>query len=114
MEINGVAHVILTVSNFEACYPFYEKLLTYLGMKPVMQGEQMLYCVGGRTAVGIMRCDDAYRAERFAQRRVGLHHFCLRARERGHIDEIYAFVRVRGPRDITRCCSRIRTESGSR
>jgi catechol 2,3-dioxygenase-like lactoylglutathione lyase family enzyme len=82
MEINGVAHVILTVSNFEACYPFYEKLLTYLGMKPVMEGEQMLYCVGGRTAVGIMRCDEAYRAERFEQRRVGLHHLCLRAAAR--------------------------------
>jgi catechol 2,3-dioxygenase-like lactoylglutathione lyase family enzyme len=96
MEVNGVAHVILTVSNFEACYPFYEKLLTYLGMKPVMQGEQMLYCVGGRTAVGIMRCDDAHRTERFVQRRVGLHHFCLRARERGDIDEIYKFVKSMG------------------
>ena len=39
MEINGVAHVMLTVSNFEACYPFYEKLLVYLGMKPVMRSE---------------------------------------------------------------------------
>jgi catechol 2,3-dioxygenase-like lactoylglutathione lyase family enzyme len=94
MEINGVAHVILTVSNFEECYPFYEKLLTYLGMKPVMQGEQMLYCVGGRTAVGIMRCDDVYRSEKFQQRRVGLHHVCLRARERKDVDEIYAFLKT--------------------
>ena len=42
MEINGVAHVMLTVSNFEACFPFYEKLLMYLGLKPVMRSEQML------------------------------------------------------------------------
>ena len=83
MEINGVAHVMLTVSNFEACYPFYEKLLTYLGMKPVMRSEEMLYCVGGRTAVGIMRGDDSYRKEIFQQRRVGLHHVCsARARAR--------------------------------
>ena len=40
MEINGVAHVMLTVSNFEACYPFYEKLLMYLGLKPVMRSEE--------------------------------------------------------------------------
>jgi len=58
MEINGVAHVMLTVSNFEACLPFYEKLLTYLGLKPVIRSADMLYCVGGRTAVGITRCDD--------------------------------------------------------
>jgi catechol 2,3-dioxygenase-like lactoylglutathione lyase family enzyme len=100
MEINGVAHVILTVSNFEACYPFYEKLLTYLGMKPVMEGEQMLYCVGGRTAVGIMRCDEAYGAEKFEQRRVGLHHLCLRARQRGDVDEIYGFVKSMGAKIV--------------
>jgi catechol 2,3-dioxygenase-like lactoylglutathione lyase family enzyme len=86
MEINGVAHVMLTVSNFEACFPFYEKLLMYLGLKPVMRSEELLYCVGGRTAVGIMRGDDAYRAEKFVQRRVGLHHVCLRAREHGDVE----------------------------
>ena len=33
MEINGIAHVILTVNNFETAVPFYEKLLAFLGMK---------------------------------------------------------------------------------
>src|SRR5580698_3071776 len=73
MEINGVAHVMLTVSNFEACFPFYEKLLTYLGLKPVMRSEDMLYCVGGRTAVGIMR---------------------------GDVDEIYGFLRKIGAKIV--------------
>ena len=27
MEINGVAHVMLTVSDFATCLPFYEQLL---------------------------------------------------------------------------------------
>ena len=96
MEINGMAHVILTVSDFEKCYPFYEKLLVFLGLKPVIQNEQMLYCVGGRTAVGIMRCDDQYRGEKFVQRRVGLHHACLRARERADVDEVHRFVKSLG------------------
>ncbi|HEY6300479.1 MAG TPA: VOC family protein, partial [Candidatus Binatus sp.] len=100
MEINGMAHVMLTVSNFEACFPFYEKLLTYLGLKPVMRSEDMLYCVGGRTAVGIMRGDDSYRAEKFQQRRVGLHHLCLRARERGDVDEIYGYLRKIGAKIV--------------
>ena len=46
MEINGVAHVMLTVSDFEACLPFYEKLLTYLGLKPVIRNADTSYCVG--------------------------------------------------------------------
>jgi catechol 2,3-dioxygenase-like lactoylglutathione lyase family enzyme len=93
MEINGIAHVMLTVSNFEACSPFYEQVLTFLGLKPVIKTDGMLYCVGGRTAVGIMRAEGRYRDERFAQLRVGLHHVCFRARERQDVDTLYEFLR---------------------
>ncbi len=93
MEINGVAHVMLTVSNFERCLPFYESLLTFFGLKTVIKNDQTLYCVGGRTAVGIVRCDEKYKSEQFVQQRVGLHHFCLRVRERAAVDETYQHLR---------------------
>jgi len=92
MEINGVAHVMLTVSNFEKCLPFYEKLLPFLGLRPVIKNDQTLYCVGGRTAVGITRGDDTHRGERFVQRRVGLHHACFRTREHADVDEAHKFL----------------------
>jgi len=31
MEINGIAHVQLTVADFDACQTFYERLLVLLG-----------------------------------------------------------------------------------
>ena len=93
MEINGIAHVMLTVTNFEACLPFYERLLGFLGMKTVFKTDGFLYCVGGRTALGIMRADEKCRDERFVQLRVGLHHVCFRARERADVDTLYAFLR---------------------
>ena len=37
MEINGIAHIFLTVSNFAACRLFYEPLLNFLGMKTVLK-----------------------------------------------------------------------------
>ena len=92
MEINGIAHVMLTVSNFDACLPFYEKLLPYLGMRPVIQQDGWFYCVGGRTAVGIMRAEDRHQGERFVQFRVGLHHVCFRVRERTDVDAIHDFL----------------------
>jgi len=92
MEINGIAHVMLTVSNFEACHPFYHRLLTSLGLRPVIDADGMLYCVGGRTAVGIMRADERHRDERFVQFRVGLHHVCFRARSREDVDELHALL----------------------
>jgi catechol 2,3-dioxygenase-like lactoylglutathione lyase family enzyme len=100
MEINGAAHVMLTVSNFEKCRPFYEKLLRFLGLKPVIVTDQMFYCVGGRTAVGIQQCAEQYRGESFVQNRVGLHHLCLRARERGDIDEAYRFLQSIGAKIV--------------
>ena len=53
IEINGMAHVILTVSQFEIARDFYRKLLPQFGMKPVFDGDKFFYCVGGRTAIGI-------------------------------------------------------------
>jgi len=96
MEINGIAHVFLTVGDFEACQPFYERLLVFLGMKPVMRGDGFLYCVGGRTAVGLQRAAEEHRGERFVQRRVGLHHLCFRAREREDVDRVHELVRELG------------------
>jgi catechol 2,3-dioxygenase-like lactoylglutathione lyase family enzyme len=100
MEINGIAHVMLTVSNFEACRPFYERLLPFLGMKPVINADGMLYCVGGRTAVGIVRAEDVQQHERFVQLRVGLHHVCFRARNREDVDALHGLLVEMGARIV--------------
>jgi len=92
MEVNGIAHVMLTVSNFDACLPFYEQVLGFLGLRPVLKMDGMLYCVGGRTAVGIVKAEDRWCDERFAQLRVGLHHVCFRARERADVDAVHEFL----------------------
>jgi hypothetical protein len=36
MEINGMAHVILTASNFERSRDFYRELLPFLGVTAVI------------------------------------------------------------------------------
>ena len=100
MEINGIAHVILTVGDFEAGVAFYEPLLNFLGLQTVMKADGFLYCVGGRTAVGIAPAEAAHRGERFVQLRVGLHHVCFRARTREDVDAVHAFVAARGARIV--------------
>lgn len=86
IAINGMAHVILTVSNWEAARAFYKALMPDFGMSCVFDGPEFCYHVGARTAVGIRKCDPAFADERFVQYRVGLHHLCLRARTREDID----------------------------
>ncbi len=96
MEINGIAHLMLTVSDFEKCKPFYQRLLEFFGLRPMIDMDGMLYCVGGRTAVGIVRAEEPYRDERFVQFRVGLHHACFRAREREDVDKVHELLEEMG------------------
>jgi catechol 2,3-dioxygenase-like lactoylglutathione lyase family enzyme len=96
MEINGVAHIFLTVSDFDRARAFYGQLLPFLGMKPVMDIAGTYYCVGGRTAVGIREAPEEKRSEGFDQGRSGLHHLCFRARTREGVDEAFEFLKQIG------------------
>jgi catechol 2,3-dioxygenase-like lactoylglutathione lyase family enzyme len=92
MEVNGIAHIFLTASNFERSREFYRKLLPFLGLKPMIDSDTSFYCVGGRTAVGINAPASEHAGVAFEQNRVGLHHLCFRARERADVDELYGFL----------------------
>jgi catechol 2,3-dioxygenase-like lactoylglutathione lyase family enzyme len=107
IDINGMAHIILTVSQFEKAKEFYSDLLPEFGMERVFSGDDFCYHVGARTAIGVQRGGDAYKDERFEQSRVGLHHICLRARSREDVDKTAEKLRamdaviVRGPMEGT-------------
>ena len=88
--------MFITTGDFDRSREFYAKLLPFLGLKPVLDGEGFYYCVGGRTAFGIRATDEAHEGERFDQSRVGLHHVCFRAREREDVDHMHEFARELG------------------
>ena len=88
IEINGMAHVMLTVSQFAAARAFYGRLLPALGMTLVCDNERLFYGVGARTAIGLRPVDSEHEGDRFVQTRVGLHHLCLRARSREDVDTL--------------------------
>ena len=96
IEVNGMAHVILTVSQWDKARAFYGELLPFLGLTKVYDGNNFLYHVGGRTAVGIQRCAPEHEGQRFVANRIGLHHFCLRARSREDVDRVAAKLREMG------------------
>ena len=105
IAINGMAHVILTVSQFDKAHAFYSGLLPKFGMTCVHDGPDFCYHVGARTAIGVRKCDPEFTNESFQQYRVGLHHLCLRARSREDVDKTAALAAelgatiVRGPEE---------------
>ena len=100
IAINGMAHVMLTVSQFDKARAFYKSLLPAFGMKLVEDGVDFCYHVGARTAIGVRRCDPEFEGERFEQYRVGLHHLCLRARTREDVDATARLAESLGARIV--------------
>jgi catechol 2,3-dioxygenase-like lactoylglutathione lyase family enzyme len=96
MQLNGIAHIQLTVTNVERSKKFYRPLLELFEMQVLIESDTYYYCIGSRTGIAIGEVDSEHAGDAFDQRRVGLHHLCLRARERGDVDEIHAFVEKLG------------------
>jgi catechol 2,3-dioxygenase-like lactoylglutathione lyase family enzyme len=96
MEINGIAHVMLTVRSVARSRPFYAALLEKMGLVCVIDTDEYYYCVGGRTAVGLRPAAPELADTAFQQGRCGLHHVCFRARSREDVDEIHALVQGLG------------------
>ncbi len=92
MQLNGIAHIQLTVSDMQRARAFWAPLLELFEMQTLIDSETYFYCIGSRTGIALSPVDPARDGDAFDQRRIGLHHLCLRAREREHVDEIAGFV----------------------
>jgi len=93
MEINGIAHIQLTVSNFEKSLPFYKALLQFFEMTPMFETNGFYYCVGGRTGIAISAASSEHKNENFVQTRCGLHHVCIRLKKPEDIDALHDFAK---------------------
>jgi catechol 2,3-dioxygenase-like lactoylglutathione lyase family enzyme len=92
MEVNGIAHIQLTVNDPARCVPFWERLCHFLEMKTLVKGPEIVYCIGSRTGILVRGAPADKRGTRFDQDRAGLHHFCFRARRREDVDAIHRFA----------------------
>ncbi len=94
IEINGIAHTQLTVSDMRRSRRFYHRLLhDTFGMTIQYDQPEAFYCIGGRTGILISPTDEDFRDAHFHQRRVGLHHICFRLRSREDVNNLYDILR---------------------
>jgi catechol 2,3-dioxygenase-like lactoylglutathione lyase family enzyme len=92
VELNGIAHIQLTVNDPARGIPFWEKLCHFLEMRTLIKNEDTVYCIGSRTGILVRGVPAGKSRTPFDQLRSGLHHFCLRARQREDVDAIHRFV----------------------
>jgi hypothetical protein len=72
IEVNGIAHIQLTVSNPDTCLPFWEQLCHFLEMRTLVKGDDVLYCIGSRTGILIRGAPAGKRDAQFDQDKSGL------------------------------------------
>ncbi|PPR15860.1 MAG: hypothetical protein CFH33_01137 [Alphaproteobacteria bacterium MarineAlpha9_Bin3] len=89
LNINGIAHIALSVKDISESKIFYNQLLPFLGLNKVHEGEKSIYHVGSRTGIMIQEIDHESKSSTFNQNNIGLHHFCFRARNKADIDLIH-------------------------
>ncbi len=106
VELNGIAHIQMTVNDIDRCLPFWEKLCHFLEMKTLIKNETTLYCIGSRTGILIREAPEDKKSTSFDQDTSGLHHFCFRARAKEDVDAIHDFITretdaniIHGPED---------------
>jgi len=92
IEVNGIAHVQLTVNDPERGIAFWEDLCHFLGMKTLVRAEGIVYCIGSRTGILVRGAPEGKEKRRFDQDMAGLHHLCFRARSREDVDRVHEFV----------------------
>lgn len=99
MKINGMAHVVLNVSDPARSIPFYEKLFQFLEFTTVYKRPNGAYFIGGKTAVAVMVPEKPVPG-RFDQNRVGMHHLCFRAYAREDVDRFHEHLVTLGAKIV--------------
>lgn len=93
IEINGIAHIQMTLRSPKDGLPFWEALCHFLGMKTLIRNDDTVYCIGGRTGLLVRAAPPDKREREFDQWTAGLHHLCFRARSAEDVDRVHEFVR---------------------
>ena len=60
MQLNGIAHFQLTVSDMERSRAFYAPLLELFEMQILIDSATYFYCIGSRTGIAISPIDEKH------------------------------------------------------
>jgi catechol 2,3-dioxygenase-like lactoylglutathione lyase family enzyme len=92
VQVLGVDHVIIRVTNHERSKAFYGRLFAFLGFETIGGFTDMTGWRNGRTAFWITECDASAHDIRHRADAAGLHHYALELASRSDVDEVAAFL----------------------
>ena len=94
VQVLGVDHVVIRVSDYEKSKIFYDRLFAFLGFAVIDHFSDMAGWRNGTTAFWIAAADPATRCRRSHDGDIGLHHYALELQSRSDVDELPAFLKA--------------------
>lgn len=95
MQVLGIEHVDLSVSDLAASTLFYDLVLSALGFRRVDHPSYRAWS-NGQLAIGLREATSVPRATPVDRYKPGLHHLALRAASRVEVDELHTLLVARG------------------
>jgi catechol 2,3-dioxygenase-like lactoylglutathione lyase family enzyme len=93
VQVVGVDHIVIRVSDYERSRTFYDRLFTFLEFEVIDHFSDMTGWRNGTTAFWIAAADSAT-PKRHSEGSIGLHHYALELRSRNDVDELEAFLKA--------------------
>ena len=90
-RVEGIDHLSIRVSDFEASKHFYGRLLTFLGFKVEAEYPDSAGWTNGHTLFWIGKAENP---GKYHAGNPGFHHYAFRLRSRKDVDDLDAFLRT--------------------
>ncbi len=94
VQVLGVDHVVIRVSDYERSKEFYDRLFTFLEFEIIDRFSDMTGWRNGATAFWIAAADSSIPKRRHSEGEIGLHHYALELRSRSDVDQLEAFLKA--------------------
>jgi len=90
-------HVSINISNARVCFPFYKKLLEFLGYQIVKETANSIGFRREGADIWLSETENSYKKEGFNRRRTGLNHLAFRVGSQEEVDRFNnEFLRPNG------------------
>ena len=95
-RVLGVDHLVIRVGDFGKSKAFYDKLLGFLGFKPMEHYEDAAGWSNGKTRFWIGEADAEGKKHKHRIGNIGFHHYAFELRNRTEVDALGLFAKELG------------------